>query len=144
MSTAIAAGRATNTDYYSNTADTYDHLVKILIVGDSGVGKSCLLLRFADDSFSDLFLATIGVEFKFYSTNVGDKKVKMQMWDTAGQERFRTITCSYYRGAHGVLLAFDLTDRESFRHVQSMYFHSTPLFFVFFLFLSLYTVLPLT
>lgn len=92
----------------------YDHLYKLVIVGNTGVGKSCLLIRFADGQFYDNYLATIGVDFKFKILPVDDKLVKYQIWDTAGQERFRTITSAYYKGSHGVLLVFDLTDKHSF------------------------------
>lgn len=94
-----------------------DYFFKILVVGESSVGKSCLLLRFADDSFSDAFVTTIGVDFKSKVVSLDGKKVRLQVWDTAGQERFRTITRSYYRGAHGVMLAFSVCDPNSFRSV---------------------------
>jgi len=96
----------------------YDHLFKILMVGDSGVGKSSLLLRFTDDTFSENFISTIGVDFKIRTVNIDGKVVKMQIWDTAGQERFRTITSSYYRGAHGVILVYDVTDQVSFNNAR--------------------------
>jgi small GTP-binding protein len=98
----------------------FDYLFKLLLIGDSGVGKSCLLLRFAEGSFSDSFMSTIGVDFKIKSLQFEDGKVvKLQIWDTAGQERFRTITSSYYRGAHGIIIVFDVTDEESFKNVTS-------------------------
>ncbi|CAE7209183.1 YPT1 [Symbiodinium natans] len=96
----------------------HDYLFRLLLIGDSGVGKSCLLLRFADDTYSDNFVATIGVDFRIRTMHLDGKKAKAQIWDTAGQERFRTICASYYRGAHGVIVAFDLTDRESFHNVR--------------------------
>ncbi|ETW31864.1 Ras-like GTP-binding protein YPT1 [Plasmodium falciparum FCH/4] len=77
-------------------------LFKILLIGDSGVGKSCLLLRFADDTYTDSYISTIGVDFKIKTIEIEDKIIKLQIWDTAGQERFRTITSSYYRGAQGI------------------------------------------
>ncbi|KAJ7532819.1 hypothetical protein O6H91_13G021500 [Diphasiastrum complanatum] len=80
----------------------YDYLFKLLLIGDSGVGKSCLLLRFADDTYLESYISTIGVDF----------------WDTAGQERFRTITSSYYRGAHGIIVVYDVTDQDSFNNVK--------------------------
>lgn len=92
----------------------YDYLFKILLVGESGIGKSCLLLRFADDAFTDAFISTIGVDFKIKTVDINSKCVKLQIWDTAGQERFRTITTTYYRGAHGVILCYDITDKTSF------------------------------
>lgn len=97
----------------------YDYLFKILLIGDSATGKSCLLLRYTDDCYSDKFLATIGVDFKIKAMELDGKMVKMMIWDTAGQDRFRTITTAYYRGAHGILVTYDCTDRESFNHVPS-------------------------
>ena len=70
----------------------YDHLIKLLLIGDSGVGKSCILLRYSDDSFTQSFITTIGIDFKIKSLNIGGKKIKLQIWDTAGQERFHNIT----------------------------------------------------
>jgi len=97
----------------------YDHLLKLLLIGDSGVGKSCLLLRYSDDSFTSSFITTIGIDFKIKSINVGGSKVKLQIWDTAGQERFRTITTAYYRGAMGIFLVYDVSDGESFENVHN-------------------------
>jgi len=102
----------------SNQMSDYDHLFKILMVGDSGVGKSSLLLRFTDDTFTDNFISTIGVDFKIRTVSLDGKVIKMQIWDTAGQERFRTITSSYYRGAHGVILVYDVTDQVSFNNAR--------------------------
>jgi Ras-related protein Rab-1A len=96
----------------------YDYLFKLVLIGDSGVGKSCLLLRFADDAFTESFISTIGVDFRFRTVKIGDKTVKLQIWDTAGQERFRTITSAYYRGADGIIMVYDVTHRESFDHVR--------------------------
>ncbi|KMT01694.1 hypothetical protein BVRB_9g211500 [Beta vulgaris subsp. vulgaris] len=96
----------------------YDYLFKLLLIGDSGVGKSCLLLRFADDSYLDSYISTIGVDFKIRTVDQDGKTIKLQIWDTAGQERFRTITSSYYRGAHGIIVVYDITDQESFNNVK--------------------------
>ncbi|KAE8677408.1 Tetratricopeptide repeat (TPR)-like superfamily protein [Hibiscus syriacus] len=96
----------------------YDYLFKLLLIGDSGVGKSCLLLRFADDSYLESYISTIGVDFKIRTVEQDGKTIKLQIWDTAGQERFRTITSSYYRGAHGIIVVYDVTDPESFNNVK--------------------------
>lgn len=99
-------------------AKPYDFLIKLLLIGDSGVGKSCLLLRFSDDSFTHNFIATIGIDFKVKTIDVDGKKVKLQIWDTAGQERFHTITTAYYRGAHGMVLVYDVCDEKTFENVR--------------------------
>ncbi|CAL1703279.1 unnamed protein product [Somion occarium] len=96
----------------------YDYLFKLLLIGDSGVGKSCLLLRFAENSFTDSYLSTIGVDFKIRTVELEGKTLKLQIWDTAGQERFRTISQAYYRGAHGIVVVYDVTDGESFENVK--------------------------
>lgn len=85
----------------------------------AGVGKSCLLLRYSDDSFTSSFITTIGIDFKIKSILVDESKVKLQIWDTAGQERFRTITTAYYRGAMGILLVYDVSDENSFINVRN-------------------------
>jgi Ras-related protein Rab-1A len=99
-------------------AKGYDLMFKILVLGESGVGKSCLLVRFAENTFSDVFISTVGVDFKFRNVELDDKVIKLQVWDTAGQERFRTITSSFYRGAQGIILVYDVTDRKSFERVD--------------------------
>ena len=96
----------------------YDMLFKLLLIGDSGVGKSCLLLRFADDTYTDSYISTIGVDFKIRTISLEGKTIKLQIWDTAGQERFRTITSSYYRGAHGIMIVYDVTDMDSFNNIK--------------------------
>ncbi|KAJ8454539.1 hypothetical protein ONZ51_g4375 [Trametes cubensis] len=118
----------------------YDYLFKLLLIGDSGVGKSCLLLRFADDTYTESYISTIGVDFKIRTIELEGKTVKLQIvsiipsiishsanafasppygiWDTAGQERFRTITSSYYRGAHGIIVVYDVTDNDTFTNVK--------------------------
>merc|ERR1719228_1376452 len=95
----------------------FDFLFKILLIGDSGVGKSSLLLRYSEDTFNETYISTIGVDFKIKTLTLGDKAVKLQVWDTAGQERFRTITESYYRGSHGIIIVYDITSLASFLHI---------------------------
>ena len=91
----------------------FDHTIKLLLVGDSGVGKSSLLLRFCNDTFEELS-PTIGVDFKLKYMDMAGKRLKMTVWDTAGQERFRTLTSAYYRGAQGIVFVYDITRRETF------------------------------
>jgi len=99
--------------------ETYDFLFKFIIIGDAATGKSCLLHRFIDDKFKKDSTHTIGVEFGSKVVEVGGKYVKLQIWDTAGQERFRSVTRSYYRGAAGALLVYDITSRDSYNHISS-------------------------
>ncbi|CAF1120705.1 unnamed protein product [Rotaria sordida] len=94
----------------TTTNSEYDHLLKLLLIGDADVGKSSLLFRFADDTFNESYLATIGVDFETRTMNHNGKTVKFQIWDISGQERFRTITSSYYRGAHGIIIVYDVTN----------------------------------
>jgi len=98
--------------------DDYDYLFKVVLIGDSGVGKSNLLSRFTRNEFCSESKSTIGVEFATRSLEVDGKAVKAQIWDTAGQERYRAITSAYYRGAVGALLVYDVTKSESFENVQ--------------------------
>lgn len=105
----------------SNNNKNYDSIMKILLIGDSGVGKSCLLVRFVEDKFSPSFITTIGIDFKIKTVDINGKKVKLQLWDTAGQERFRTITTAYYRGAMGIILVYDVTDERTFANVKQWF-----------------------
>ena len=98
--------------------DEYDFIFKILLLGDSNVGKSSLISRYVDGLWSDVFVPTIGVDFKIKTLEIGNKNIKMQIWDTAGQERFRNIISSYFRGSHGILLIYDITNKNSFNNLQ--------------------------
>ena len=107
---------------YSSTTkgeDNYEFIFKVLLLGNSNVGKSSLFLRFVDDIWNDTFVPTIGVDFKIKTFEIDEKKIKMQIWDTAGQERFKNIISSYYRGAHGILLIYDVTDKDSFKNLSN-------------------------
>ncbi|CAD6192176.1 unnamed protein product [Caenorhabditis auriculariae] len=96
----------------------FDYMFKLLIIGNSSVGKTSFLFRYCDDSFTSAFVSTVGIDFKVKTVFRGDKRVKLQIWDTAGQERYRTITTAYYRGAMGFILMYDITNEESFNSVQ--------------------------
>jgi small GTP-binding protein len=102
------------------TAATGESLTKFkaLVIGDSGVGKSNLLLRFAQDKYESAYLSTVGVDYYNRTVSIDGESVQLQMWDTAGQERFRTITRSYYRGSQGILVAYDVTNDDSFENVK--------------------------
>jgi len=102
----------------SNEHDDYDYLFKIVLIGDSGVGKSNILSRFTRNEFLVESKSTIGVEFATRSIEIEKKVVKAQIWDTAGQERYRAITSAYYRGAVGALLVYDITKKETFADVE--------------------------
>jgi small GTP-binding protein len=93
-------------------------VAKILTIGESGVGKTCILLRYTDNKFIKHHLTTIGIDYKTKDVNINGKSIKLKIWDTAGQERFRNITQQYYKGADGIVLVFDLTDRNSFEKVR--------------------------
>ena len=105
--------------FIKNIFNYSDYIFKIVLIGDTSVGKSCLLTRFADDQFTDNYVTTIGVDFRFKTMIVMDKIIKVQVWDTAGEERYRSITNAYYRGAEGILIVFDLTNEESFKSIQN-------------------------
>lgn len=97
------------------------HTVQLVVIGDTGVGKSCILLRFTDDTFTENYISTVGVDFRFRTVKLGKRVVKLQIWDTAGQERFRTITSAYYRGADGIIMVYDVTSEESFNHINEWF-----------------------
>ena len=99
--------------------NNYDYIFKVLLLGNSDVGKSSLILRFTENKWQENFTPTIGVDFKLSTLEINNKKIKMQVWDTAGQERFRTIISSYFKGSHGLLLIFDITKMESFKSLDT-------------------------
>lgn len=96
----------------------YDYLIKVVLIGDAAVGKSSLLLKYVDDTFQDSYVCTIGVDFKIKSLVYDNKRIKLQVWDTAGQERFKPITKCYFRGSHGCVVLFDVTNRSSYENVK--------------------------
>jgi len=97
----------------------FDHIFKVVVIGDSGVGKSSIVARYTDDFFEEGMAATIGVDFRVKTVTVGEKRVKLTIWDTAGQERFRTLSGSYYRGAQIAILVFDITSKKSFDSIKT-------------------------
>uniref|UniRef100_A0A672YLB6 small monomeric GTPase n=1 Tax=Sphaeramia orbicularis TaxID=375764 RepID=A0A672YLB6_9TELE len=104
----------------SNSSEFYDIAFKVMLVGDSGVGKTCLLVRFKDGAFlAGSFISTVGIDFRNKVLNIDGVKVKLQIWDTAGQERFRSVTHAYYRDAHALLLLYDVTNKTSFDNIQA-------------------------
>ena len=97
-----------------------EFMYKILLLGDSSVGKTCILTRYSENTFQEDHLATIGLDFKQKNVNLENgKSVKVQIWDTAGQDRFKSITKNYYKGAHGIMLIYDVTTRKSFDNVRN-------------------------
>ena len=97
-----------------------EFLYKILLLGDSSVGKTCFLMRYTDNTFQEIHMSTIGLDYKLKNVQLDDgKMVKIQIWDTAGQDRFRSITKNYYKGAHGIILIYDITNKKSFDNVRN-------------------------
>lgn len=99
--------------------ERYDYLVKLVIIGDTAVGKTNILLRYVNEEYKMTHITTIGVDFKIKTINIDGIKIKMQIWDTAGQERFKTITETYYKGAAGVILVYSVTDKKSFQNLEN-------------------------
>ena len=102
-----------------STKPKYDYIIKVLLVGSPGVGKSCLLSRFCDNEYEITSMITIGVDFKIKTLPVRGKHVCLQIWDTSGNKRYRSITKSYYRASHGAIVVYDITDRNSFSRVDT-------------------------
>ena len=97
-----------------------EFIYKILLLGDSSVGKTCFLMRYTDNTFQDIHMSTIGLDYKLKNVQLENgKMVKIQVWDTAGQDRFRSITKNYYKGAHGIVLIYDVTENKSFENVKN-------------------------
>ncbi|ESO11585.1 hypothetical protein HELRODRAFT_185237 [Helobdella robusta] len=108
-----------DTKWQKDAADqNFDYMFKLLIIGNSSVGKTSFLFRYADDTFTSSFVSTVGIDFKVKTVFQQGKRIKLQIWDTAGQERYRTITTAYYRGAMGFILMYDVTNDDSFNSVQ--------------------------
>jgi len=103
----------------SGKKESFDLLLKLLLLGDSGVGKSSLLTQYVEDEFHDVFISTIGIDFRNKSLSVDGTKVKLRIWDTAGQERFRTLTRQFYRGSQGILMLYDMTNVTTFNNIES-------------------------
>ncbi|XP_074568099.1 ras-related protein RABC2a-like [Curcuma longa] len=112
----------------SGPAVSYRYSFKILLIGDTGVGKSSLLVSFISNNLVDDLSPTIGVDFKIKHLTIGDKKLKLTIWDTAGQERFRTLTSSYYRGSQGIILVYDVTKRETFTNIADVWIKEIELY----------------
>eukprot|EP00930_Biecheleria_cincta_P009231 TRINITY_DN110933_c0_g1_i1.p1 TRINITY_DN110933_c0_g1~~TRINITY_DN110933_c0_g1_i1.p1 ORF type:complete len:203 (+),score=32.28 TRINITY_DN110933_c0_g1_i1:32-640(+) len=100
-------------------SDSQEPVIKLIVLGDASVGKSCLLVRFAEDRFVPDYVMTIGLDLRSKKLELNGRKWNVQVWDTAGQERFRTITPAYYRSAMGVILTYDVTERTSFDNISS-------------------------
>src|SRR3972149_1021421 len=115
----IPNSNTTQTNYKQlEQKQSYDYLIKLLIIGDSGVGKSSILLQFVENTFTDNFISTIGIDFRVRTIVIDEKRIKLQVWDTGGQERFKTITKAYYRGAMGIILVYDVTDETSLLNIK--------------------------
>ncbi|XP_073245425.1 ras-related protein Rab-37-like isoform X3 [Porites lutea] len=101
-------------------SETFDVACKVMLLGDSGVGKTCVLVRFKDGAFlSGSFISTVGIDYKNKVVDVDGTRVKLQIWDTAGQERFRSITHAYYRDSQALLLLYDVTSESSFENIRA-------------------------
>jgi len=100
-------------------AESYDYLFKVLMIGDSSVGKSSILLRYTDNEFQEDHPCTIGVDFKSKRMKIRGKAISLSIWDTAGQEKFRSVTASYYRNTQGIVLTYDVTNEESFKSIAT-------------------------
>ncbi|KAK7578151.1 hypothetical protein V9T40_010356 [Parthenolecanium corni] len=119
ISNASASSKSQLSHMYGSLTET-DQTYKLVILGDSGVGKTCLLLKFRDNTFlSGNFISTVGIDYRNKVIDIDGTKVKLQIWDTAGQERFRSVTHAYYRDAHALLLLYDVTNKSSFDNIRA-------------------------
>ena len=101
-------------------SDESNYVFKVLLLGDSTVGKTCFLMRFTENTFQEIHMSTIGLDYRFKKMPLDDRKeATVQIWDTAGQDRFRAITKNYYKGAHGIILIYDVTNQKSFDNVKN-------------------------
>ena len=101
-----------------NKTGYFDVKYKIMVLGESKVGKTSLIKRYTKDQFGGVYLTTVGMDFQDKIIEIEDKKVRLQVWDTAGQERFRNVTKSYFQSSHGLLVVYDITDKESFDKIK--------------------------
>ena len=100
--------------------DDEDCVYKVLLLGDSTVGKTCFLLRYCDNDFQESHLSTIGLDYRLKTMTLNNgKKIKLQIWDTAGQDKYRSITKNYYKGAHGIILIYDVTNYQTYENVKN-------------------------
>ena len=103
----------------NNNNKPYDFLAHFILIGDASVGKTCLCLKYFDDSFTNDYIATLGLDFKEKLKYANEKKVQMKVWDTAGQERFRTLSLNFYKKAHVIIIVFDVTNKETFNEIPN-------------------------
>lgn len=112
--------KSSNGSIRRQTTEKFDLACKVMLLGDSGVGKTCLLVRFKDGAFlSGAFISTVGIDYRNKVVEIDQTKVKLQIWDTAGQERFRSVTHAYYRDSHALLLLYDITSKQSFDNIRA-------------------------
>ncbi|GAB0091737.1 ras-related protein Rab-26 [Sergentomyia squamirostris] len=117
---AITSGKQPSVQQQRREVELYDIFCKVMLLGDSGVGKTCFLVRFRDGTFlSGNFISTVGIDFRNKIVTVDQVRVKLQIWDTAGQERFRSVTHAYYRDAHALLLLYDVTNKVTFDNTRA-------------------------
>eukprot|EP01084_Bolivina_argentea_P062910 114967_1 len=107
--------------FYPKFIDEYDYLYRLIIIGDSGTGKTNILLRFVENTFTDSFISTIGIDFKIKTIEYKCELIKLQIWEATGGERFQAISHAYYKSADGMIIVYDITDRASYNHMSVFY-----------------------